>query len=115
MKKTLLYLIIFHFTCFSQETKIPESILCSPVLLLTNSEQGSGVFISDSNYIFFLTARHNLFSLDTSKKDTSYKLIPKSGQFIFYPHNFVTDDPAIMDIDLKGAMNNDFIQYDKKN
>ena len=110
-------LILLPYLALSQETKIPEEILCSPVLLLTDIGQGSGVFITDSLNQYFVTARHNLFSQEfidrNSKIDTIYKFLPKSGQFIFYPHNIVKDEQSIITIDLKGTFNENFIKFDR--
>lgn len=111
-------LFLLPLFLFGQEAKINESMLCSPVLLITNAGQGSGLFICDSSYSYFVTARHNLFSFDTihknNKIDTIYHLIAKSGKFIFYPHDIVKDEPAIVEMDIKNAFDNNLIKFHKE-
>jgi hypothetical protein len=119
MKKYLIYLIILvSYLASGQEKKVPEDILCSPVLLLTNIGQGSGLFMADSINIYFVTARHNLFTQEIVKRnkkiDTIYNFLPISGKFIFYPHNIVKDDQSIINIDLKGSYKDSLVKFDKK-
>jgi hypothetical protein len=117
MKIYAFLLVLAPYFVFGQETKIPEAVLCTPVLLLTDIGQGSGVFMSDSVNQYFITARHNLFSQEVintnSKTDTVYKFLPKSGQFIFYPHNVIQDEQCVISIDLKGTFNENLIKFDR--
>lgn len=119
MRKLFIYFVIlFPYLSYGQETKIPEDILCSPVLLLTNVGQGSGIFMRDSSFMYFVTARHNLFSSETikvnNKLDTIFKFLPKTGKLIFYPHNAIKDQQSIIVIDLSGSYNDSLVNFDKK-
>lgn len=111
---TALFCIVILFVS-GQEEKLPESLLCSSVLLETDVSQGSGIFLRDSKLVYFITARHNLFSMElkNNKIDTLYLLKSKKGKFIFYPHNIVTDDQAIINIDLLGSYDDGLIKFDK--
>lgn len=87
------------------QVKIPDFIICSPVLFETEGNQGSGVFLSDSNNVFFVTARHNLYSED-------FNFLYKTAKFIFYPHDIVSEEPAVIHFNLINAYNTDLIKYD---
>ncbi|MGZ3864063.1 MAG: trypsin-like peptidase domain-containing protein [Bacteroidia bacterium] len=112
--------LIAPVVLLGQEEKIPEKVLCSPVLLLMeNGRQGTGVFMCDTNYLFFLTARHNLLAQKMGeanhKLDTAFELISSKGCFTFYSNNITADTPLVLNIDLKRAFVSKYIQYDKKN
>jgi Trypsin-like peptidase domain len=88
------------------QLRIPEQALCYPVLFETESNIGSGVFLADSANVFFVTARHNLFSGE-------FEFLHKIGKFIFYPHDVVNDEQAEIEIDLTTAYEEKYIKYDK--
>jgi hypothetical protein len=111
----LILAILFPTILYGQLPKYPEDVLCSPVLIKINGGQASGVFIGDSNYIFFVTARHVLFSFNTVKNknkiDSVFYLSSDTCQLIYYPHNFIKDKPAVMRIDLSDAFIHKLVRY----
>jgi hypothetical protein len=93
----ILFFLLISLNLFAQpEEKIPESVLCSPVLLSTNLGFSSGIFLADTlDNVYFITARHALFEQvfinNHNKIDTTYNLSSKIGRFTFYPHNIYSD------------------------
>lgn len=106
MNKIIFFLLILTTLPVYSQERLPETVLCSPVFFETDINKGSGVFVADSNNVFFVSARHNLFTTD-------FVFRPRYGKFIFYPHNIVTDEQAVIEINLENAYNQNFISYDK--
>lgn len=109
-------ILILTYRSISQEIKVPDQILNSAVLLTTLKVEGTGVFMSDSIFFYFVTARHNIFNLKTKKigdyADTICDLIDKNAQLVFYSRDFTKEEPLIMNIGLDSAYNLGFIGTD---
>jgi hypothetical protein len=103
-------LCLFTTTCPIHTSKqLNEAILCSPVLFKSVEGQCSGVFVSDSTNIYFITARHCLF---VDPEDGDFDLIANKGELIYYPHDVSKDDQSIITVDIKRAFNEGMIKYD---
>ncbi|HTA82389.1 MAG TPA: serine protease [Bacteroidia bacterium] len=94
---------------FSDEFKLPQILLCQPVLLtIDSSETGSGVFISDSLNVYLVTARHCLYNID--RYGAHFK--PHMLTILHYPHDIVSGNSALITIDFT-AMKDSLVRYDK--
>ena len=118
MKKYLLILFsLSQFVLFGQEIKIPKSMICSPVWYTSNENEGSGLFLSDSDFVYFVTARHNLFSLETNRNenkiDTVFNLISHKAQLVYYSLDIIKENPAILNINLDSMNNIGCIEFDR--
>jgi hypothetical protein len=108
-------LLIFLLFCLAipellicQEKIIPESMLCSPVLVSAFNGTGSGVFMSDSTKIYFVTARHVIFLNDSAK----IKYLAKTIKLLYYPKK-IDDKYAVMNIDLSTPKSDTLIRFSK--
>lgn len=110
MKFLLILLSLIPLFSLGQKGDANQSIFCSSVQFITNVNSGSGIFIKQSNYIFFATARHILFDY-IKKEDTVLTFLPSLGNLRYYAHDIVTDEPTVMVIDLKKAYNDKMIKY----
>lgn len=99
-----------------QEIKISNSILCSSVWYTTNENEGSGLFLMDSDFVYFVTARHNLFSIESirneDKTDTVFNLISHNAKLVFYSVDFTKESPTILDINLDSLNDYGCIEFD---
>jgi len=95
--------------CSHAQEYVKQSMLNSPVFY-SGTVNGNGVFISDTNHIYFVTARRNLFS-----EKAPYKLISKQATLSFYPLNVFSDTAERISIDVKEAYEKNFIKYDSVN
>ncbi len=82
------------------------AMLSSPVFY-SGTINGAGVFFADTGHIYFITARHNLFS-----EKPPYKLIQRQAMLSFYPNNILSDTAEYIVVDLKDAFEKGCIQYD---
>ncbi len=118
MKKNLLILFsLSQFLVLGQEFKIHKSLLCSPVWYTSNENEGSGLFLNDSNFVYFVTARHNLFSLETNRNgnniDTVFNLISHKAQLVYYSLDVIKETPTILNINLDSMNNIGCIEFDR--
>lgn len=115
-KKFLIIFIVLSCFVLKAQYTIPESYLEKAVLIEfpNMNASGSGFFLSDSNYIYLVTARHVVFHerfMNSNGQIIENRLIDTSGVVKFYSKDADSSEANIMAVDFFGLLNSGNICY----
>jgi len=103
---------VFPVKSYGQRT-VADLITTSTVLInFPNIGSGSGILVTDSNYIFLVTARHVLFDFNVNTKDAT--LIGNEAYLTLYTNNAYSDKKDSLRINLSILNKNQDMLYDRE-
>lgn len=104
--------LLFGFFSFSQTQIITEAFPSNSILCqLKNGGSGTGFMLSDSNYLYFVTARHVLIDLDKNRND---KLLDDTMHLITYRNITYDDKQDTLTLSLDQLSRDRNIQYNRE-
>jgi hypothetical protein len=111
LKKFFVLILLFNikYICYSQIEINPFLSTCSVLVEAKGFGSGSGIYLQDSNNIYFVTAAHVLYNLEKNKPHCD------SIFLITYRENSEIDRGDTLFLNLCDAMKNGYALFDRRN
>lgn len=100
MKKIINYILILSSLSINAngQAHLPTLLITSCVFIEHIKGTGTGFLIKDSSFVYFVTARHNIYDLNTNK------VLVDKIKLTAYHDKSTVDDKNIINIDIKTAI-----------
>ncbi|MFC1730082.1 trypsin-like peptidase domain-containing protein [candidate division KSB1 bacterium] len=115
MKKLFLLVFFFGISSLLYSQHLPDPFIKSPVFIEHEKGYGTGFFIQDSMFTYFVTAKHNLaeFRPDEENEENRYRLLTKKIKLTTYRDDPVVTEKNTMYVDILEAFDSKLILFHK--
>jgi hypothetical protein len=115
MKRFIIVFLFLSANIIVYAQHLPDPYVKSPVFIEHEKGSGTGFFIQDSAYTYFVTAKHNLVEpIKTGDEEGKFSMVSKVIKLTTHPDDPTVSEKNVMYVDVFNAFENNLILFHKK-